>query len=1156
MLSQWLCLAAIVGVFASVAVTAAQADDRVMSDQQLQRYVQSLVGGQLPAGPDGDDWKPLQLTPEGKRYFVSLQGSDDRDGTSAQTAFRTIQKGVNSLEPGDTLVIGPGEYFEAVARANLGNDQKDTVIRAAVPGTVLLRGDVPAPAFTKVEGYRFIHAATFDQKPLAVLERDTLRTLVAKANVSELEFEPGFFFYDAQARRLYVSSSDLRPPLNRHYTVAVLGKAGLALKKPRRVIIEGLATTGFFPNWGIALSEPVSCRVRACVAFMNTGGIVLNEGGSHNIIEGCVAYGHTFVGIQRFISDHDLVRYSYAYRSSGEGIAHYMAIKGPFVIRNSLAWGNKNMDFSIKSGKDDAHVLGLVDHSVCLGNARNSVRNSLIFGPNEHDRQMLAPPANILLRREKDVDQAAEFVDPANLDFRLLPTSRFRGSDAQTADRGPFPYQANVFFVRPDGDDKGNGLSIAGAWRTLERAAREVQSAAAGGSIYLVGGQYDANQLLAIRAKGTQPLAIRGHGDQPVVIKGKLDVRKADNITFERLNFAGKVRLNESERIAFRNCRFTEYGLEADSVTDLRITHCEFAAMDGSALTLKKVTDLHVTGNIFDHSDKPAVATDSDQGVVQSDYNSYRVASKAWSVRGKVQSLTQLQAREQDRYSWTLTPQYVLKKGLSQLKNQTEFLGRGPHGKALGVYLENQREDLNMVGPFLHSASDTTANLEWWSSQPGEYELAWGTTPDMPNVIPGLKFVDRFGSYSLTGLKPGQTYHFAIRSVKPSIDAASGAALRDLHPQNATLTFTTASAPAAAVSYFVAADGDDTRTGLSREQAFRTIARAASRVGPGDTVYIAGGTYAETVRLRATGAIDRPISFRSITGERVALVGKQLTEAFKASAKHDQRFDGIYFEHFGDSMSGVFKLWKSDRVQITRCMSVVGGGNVSFVVADYCADLLVRNCVAAGGFVVLNLHICPNYLIEHNLFLRPWISVLHVVNEPDQKGTFRRNVLTDNLPSKTAQPLVTIGRFESFVEADNCYFVRLPESERNLFMFYGTAAYARYVPLYNVTMEFATPPMFDDRGKPEFNPLLTIIGFQKIAGSTGSYVGDPKFPGAANFVPGKKLWTGDPQFPFDFLLGAGDKLEFSDTFATDPQAVQKKIGPQAQDFADFWFNRK
>ena len=38
-----------------------------------------------------------------------------------------------ALQPGDTLTIGPGEYFESVRRDKLGNAEKETVIRAVIP---------------------------------------------------------------------------------------------------------------------------------------------------------------------------------------------------------------------------------------------------------------------------------------------------------------------------------------------------------------------------------------------------------------------------------------------------------------------------------------------------------------------------------------------------------------------------------------------------------------------------------------------------------------------------------------------------------------------------------------------------------------------------------------------------------------------------------------------------------------------------------------------------------------------------------------------------------------------------------------------------------------------------------------------------------------
>ena len=42
---------------------------------------------------------------------------------------------------------------------------------------------------------------------------------------------------------------------------------------------------------------------------------------------------------------------------------------------------------------------------------------------------------------------------------------------------------------------------------------------------------------------------------------------------------------------------------------------------------------------------------------------------------------------------------------------------------------------------------------------------------------------------------------------------------------------------------------------------------------------------------------------------------------------------------------------------------------------------------------------------------------------------------------------------------------------------------------------------------------------------------------------------------FDKLLGKED-LDFPYTFATDPNAIEKGVGPQPDAFKDFWFNKK
>ena len=49
-------------------------------------------------------------------YFVTKQGNDASNGTTKQTAFLTVKKGVDTLQPGDTLTIGRGAYSETIKR--------------------------------------------------------------------------------------------------------------------------------------------------------------------------------------------------------------------------------------------------------------------------------------------------------------------------------------------------------------------------------------------------------------------------------------------------------------------------------------------------------------------------------------------------------------------------------------------------------------------------------------------------------------------------------------------------------------------------------------------------------------------------------------------------------------------------------------------------------------------------------------------------------------------------------------------------------------------------------------------------------------------------------------------------------------------------------
>lgn len=951
-------------------------------------------------------------------YFVSKQGSDANDGTSWETAFLTVQKGVDALAPGDRLTIGPGEYFESVNRTDLGGPDADTVIRAKIPGTAVLRGDVAAPAFAPVDGYQFVYAAPFAQEPRVVLDHNSMHTFFPKANVIELEFDPGFFHYDATAGMLYISNPDLSPPDQGRYTVSLAEEQALDLTRPQRVIVDGLAAAGF--NFGVLMIAPESCTVRNGVFYMNTGGVIMQapdgiggeEGGSDNLVENCVAYGNTYAGIARYSADNDTIRNNYMYRNVREnnehfGIIHYGTMYGPFLMQDNIAWGH-NFNYSVKSGNQYEQL----DNCVGLGYIRISntrMSHNLIAGGNEYGTN---PPAdNILFGRETNLNKDFEFADPDNLDFRLQPDSRFVGTGPGGVDRGPYPYEANIYYVSPAGNDQLNdGLSMRTPWRTLARAFSALQP---GDTVYLSEGQYAAATLTGA-GDGEAPIRILGRSRGTVVISGVQNVTKSAGLVFERLDFDGGVALTDTDDAAFKNCTFfgAAVGLDADGVAGLEVTHCLF---DDATFSVTGSGDVMLSGNVYANATVHAVSLDAAAAILYLDYNGYQDTTNCWEVNSATWSLADVRHQYHDIYSLAVTPTLAVVAGVPRMEPDPEYASAGPNDTALGIYYEYDisPKTLDLVGPFVHSVSDVTANIEWWTSHPATYSLAWGETEACENTVSNFRTSGRFTTFSLTDLTPGQTYYFKIVSA----DARSADPnLAVLYPTDPPLSFTTDAAPAAARTFYVAPDGDDANDGLSRANALRTICRAADRVGPGDTVLLATGDYPETVRIRTAGTSTRPITFRCIAGEKPTLQLAYLPLSFELVRKPDIRFDGLYFEG-QDMWREGFVLQESPRVQITRCMDTM-------VSAANSPDLLVKNCVILGGWNAVGISNSAGSIIENNFIAS---TILRDVSA-SSAVTVRKNIFSECIRNKMHQTLTQMSG--DVTESDNCFYIQRPETDK------------------------------------------------------------------------------------------------------------------------------
>src|SRR5579859_2514634 len=106
----------------------------------------------------------LCRTARATTVYVTMSGNDAAAGT-ASSPWRTIQHGVEALQPGDTLLIGPGTYRERIEIQRGGTAQAPVTL-AAMPGArVIVSGaDRLRSGWSKVAGAEdgiYVHAWTY-----------------------------------------------------------------------------------------------------------------------------------------------------------------------------------------------------------------------------------------------------------------------------------------------------------------------------------------------------------------------------------------------------------------------------------------------------------------------------------------------------------------------------------------------------------------------------------------------------------------------------------------------------------------------------------------------------------------------------------------------------------------------------------------------------------------------------------------------------------------------------------------------------------------------------------------------------------------------------------------------------------------------------------
>ena len=88
--------------------------------------------------------------------------------------------------------------------------------------------------------------------------------------------------------------------------------------------------------------------------------------------------------------------------------------------------------------------------------------------------------------------------------------------------------------------------------------------------------------------------------------------------------------------------------------------------------------------------------------------------------------------------------------------------------------------------------------------------------------------------------------------------------------------------PSGGGGFYVSPSGNDDNPG-SLDQPFRTLAHGTAQLHPGETLYLRGGTYRETLAINQSGRSDAPITITSYQNEQVTITGCDVVTGWNAT---------------------------------------------------------------------------------------------------------------------------------------------------------------------------------------------------------------------------------------------------------------------------------
>lgn len=353
-------------------------------------------------------------------YVDSAKGSDKASGNAAEP-FKTIQHAADIVEPGDTVIVNPGIYYENVTLKRVGTEDKPIVFRAAEYGlnkTIITGADRairenPNKDIWKLEDEKLqIYSTPLKRSNMAMRclyngvdmhMYTTYEGLCKRQSIPDdsNRHQEGYkhgYFMDVENDKLYVRLREdekygsVNPNLN---TIAISKEKNLTYideKGVSRVVKQGAAINETSYNFGVVTEKP--SYVAICGFTFETPGFTgVYVRGSYVTVSDCwfrgcacgVKGGARFAD-DKFSSDYVNVQYcDYTQFPTFEDAVELVNEKwnDPITKKASLFWFQKKQTSRLVTGLSGYYSYetgGFVGNMGDHWNVRNSYIYSVLDG--------------------------------------------------------------------------------------------------------------------------------------------------------------------------------------------------------------------------------------------------------------------------------------------------------------------------------------------------------------------------------------------------------------------------------------------------------------------------------------------------------------------------------------------------------------------------------------------------------------------------------------------------------------------------------------------------------------------------------------------------------------------------------------------------------